>query len=335
MKTYEVREFGIEHLALVESSIPQAAANEVLVKFHAASLNYRDLLFVKGEYNPKARLPAIPFSDGAGEIHAVGADVKKWNVGDRVCPILMQGWLDGPLTTEKRRTAMGAGDLPGVLRENGTFDENGLVKIPDRLTFEQAATLPCAAVTAWNALVVSGNLQSGDTVLTLGTGGVSLFALQLAKLLGARVIITSGNDEKLEKAKRLGADETIHYKKTPEWDKEVLRLTNGAGVDHVIEVGGAGTLPKSLRSVRLGGHIAVIGVLAGPGEFDPRGLLMKAVRMQGILVGSRLMFEDMNKFIEANGMLPIIGKTVGFTEAGLALRYMESGEHFGKIVLRF
>ena len=236
---------------------------------------------------------------------------------------------------EKRRTTLGAGDLDGVLRDYGTFHEDGLVEIPEHLSFEQAATLPCAAVTAWNALIVSGSIKAGDTVLTLGTGGVSVFALQFAKMHGARVIVTSSSDKKLEKAKHLGADEIINYRTTPHWDKEVLRLVHGIGVDHVVELGGSGTLSKSLNCARIGGHVAVIGVLAGAGEFDPRSVLMKAVRMQGILVGSRRMFEDMNRAIENNQLKPVIDKTFAFTDAPEALRYMESGSHFGKIVIRF
>jgi NADPH:quinone reductase-like Zn-dependent oxidoreductase len=334
MKVYEVRQFGIENLVLAERDEPQPRANEVVVKFHAASLNYRDLMFVRGTYNPKGCLPVVPFSDGSGEVVAVGADAKKWKVGDRVCTIFTQAWLEGSLSIEKRRTTLGAGDLDGVLREYGTFNENGLVKIPGHVSFEEAATLPCAAVTAWHALVVSGNLKAGDTVLTLGTGGVSVFAMQFAKMHGARVIPTSSSDQKLTKAKELGVDEIINYKKTPDWDKEVLSLTNKIGADHVVEVGGAGTLSKSLNSVRIGGHVAVIGVLAGAGEFDPRSILMKAVRMQGILVGSRRMFEDMNKAIETNRMKPVIDKRFAFREVPEALRYMESGAHFGKIVIR-
>jgi len=335
MKVYELRQFGIENLALVERAEPQPGANEVVVKFHAASLNYRDLLFVKGLYNPKARLPAVPFSDGAGEVVAAGANVKKWQVGSRVCPIFTQAWTEGSLTAEKRRTTLGAGDVEGVLREYGAFDENGLVEIPEHLSFEQAATLPCAGVTAWNALIVSGQVKAGDSVLTLGTGGVSVFALQFAKMHGARVIATSSSDEKLEKAKRLGADEVINYKRTPDWYKEVLRLTDKLGIDHVVEVGGAGTLSKSLNAVRIGGHVAVIGILAGAGEFDPRSILMKAVRMQGLLVGSRRMFEEMNKAVESNGLKPVIDKTFAFEDAAAALRYMETGAHFGKVVVKF
>ena len=333
MKIYEVRQFGIENLVLAERVQPQPKANEVVVKFRAASLNYRDLMFVKGLYNPKAKLPAVPFSDGSGEVVAVGTDAKRWKIGARVCPIFTQDWQDGPLTIEKRRTTLGGGDLDGVLREYGAFDKEGLVEIPQHLSFEEAATLPCAAVTAWNALVVSGNLKAGETVLTLGTGGVSIFALQFAKMHGSRVIGTSSSDAKLQKAKELGADEIINYKKTPEWDKEVLLLTKGVGVDHVVEVGGAGTLAKSLNSLRIGGHVAMIGVLAGAGEFDPRVVLMKAVRMQGMLVGSRRMFEEMNNAIEGNRLKPVIDKIFSLKEVPEALRYMERGAHFGKIVV--
>lgn len=335
MRAYEVQQFGIENLALVNKEEPRADANGVIIKFHAASLNYRDLMFVKGTYNPKANLPAVPFSDGAGEVVSVGESVRKWKVGDRVCPIFTQGWIEGLPSAQKNRATLGAGALEGVLREYGAFNESGLVKIPDDLSFEEAATLPCAAVTAWNALVVSGNLKAGETVLTLGTGGVSIFGLQFAKMHGARVIISSSSDEKLERARALGANETINYKQRPDWDKEVLSLTNKIGVDHVIEVGGAGTLSKSLNSARVGGHVALIGVLASEGEFDPRIILMKGVRVQGIFVASRQMFEDMNSAIVVNRIKPVIDKVFPFEEAVEALKYMESGSHFGKIVIRF
>jgi NADPH:quinone reductase-like Zn-dependent oxidoreductase len=336
MKAYEVRQFGnIENLTLVERDEPQAAADEVVVRLRAASLNFRDLMFVKGVYNPRAKLPTVPFSDGAGEVVAVGERVTKWRVGDRVCPIFVQGWLEGSSSVQKNRMALGAGDLDGVLREYAAFNEDGLVRIPEHLSFEEAATLPCAAVTAWHALAVSGNLKAGETVLALGTGGVSVFALQLAKMHGARMIITSSSDEKLERARKLGADETINYKNTPAWDKEVLRLTNKLGVDHVIEVGGTGTLSKSLNAVRVGGHVALIGVLTTVGEFNPISVLMKSVRLQGVFVGSRQMFEDMNRAIEANHLKPVIDKTFAFAEVHEALKYMESGSHFGKIVVTY
>jgi NADPH:quinone reductase-like Zn-dependent oxidoreductase len=335
MRAYEYRQFGVENLVLAERDEPRAAAHEVVVRFRAASLNYRDLMFARGVYNPKARLPAVPLSDGAGEVVAVGGSVTRWKVGDRVCPIFTQGWIDGGPSAQKNRTALGAGELDGVLREYGAFDENGLVRIPEHLSFEEAATLPCAAVTAWNSLVESGRVKAGETVLTLGTGGVSVFAVQLAKMHGARVIATSSSDEKLARVRALGADETIHYKNTPDWDKEVLRLTNRLGVDHVVEVGGAGTLARSVNSVRVGGHVSVIGVLASGNDFNPVSVLMRSVRMQGIFVGSRQMFEDMNRAIEVTRLRPVIDRTFAFEEAREALKYMESGSHFGKIVIKY
>lgn len=337
MKAYEYRGFGLDNLTLVERDEPRAAAHEVVVKFHAASLNFRDLLFAKGLYNPKPHFPAVPLCDGAGDVVAVGEDVMRWRVGDRVSPIYFQGWIEGEYSAQKDRTIIGAGysGLDGVLRECGAFHEDGLVRLPEHLSYEEAAALPCAAVTAWNALIEVGKLKAGDTVLTLGTGGVAIFALQFAKMHGARVIATSSSDEKLARVRELGADKTINYKKTPDWDKEVLRLTDGIGVDHVVEVGGAGTLPKSVNAARIGGVISLIGVLATGSGFDPIHILLKTIRVQGILVGSRQMFEDMNRAIEANHLRPVIDRTFAFEEARKALDYLESGSHFGKIVLTF
>ena len=335
MKTYEIQEFGIDKLAIVDRATPEPRPNEVLVKFHAFSLNYRDLMLVRGEYNPRTKFPAVPFSDGAGEIVAVGGDVTKWKVGDRVCPIFMQGWAEGEVSAEAARTTLGGGsDWDGVLREFGAFSEESVVKIPEHLSYEEAATLPCAAVTAWNALAVSGGIKAGDTVLTLGTGGVSIFAMQFAKLFGAKVIATSSSDEKLERAKTLGAGDTINYRTREDWDKAVTEITGKRGVDHVVEVGGAGTIVRSVNAVRAGGHVAVIGVLTSGNDFNPVSLLMKAVRMHGIFVGSRKMFEDMNKAVEVNNLKPVIDKVFEFGEVRAALKYMESGSHFGKIVVR-
>ena len=333
MKAYEINEFGIENLALVEREKPEPQANEVLVKFHAASLNYRDLMMVKGFYNPKLKMPVVPLSDGAGEVAAVGESVTKWKVGDRVCPIFMQDWIDGEIDFQKARTALG-GDLDGCLREFGVFGENGLAAIPEHLSYEEAATLPCAAVTAHNALMVSGNIKIGDSVLLQGTGGVSIFALQFASVYGCRTIITSSSDEKLNRAKELGANDLINYKEREDWDKAVLDLTEKRGVDHVVEVGGAGTLQRSMNAARMGGHVAVIGVLAGKGDFNPATILMKAVKMQGIFVGSRQMFEDMNRLISQHSLKPVIDKTFAFDEAKDALKHMESASHFGKIVVK-
>lgn len=333
MKAYEIQEFGIENLALVEREKPKPEKNEVLVNFRATSVNYRDLMMVKGWYNPKLKMPLIPFSDGAGEIVEVGENVSKWKVGDRVMPIFMQGWINGGISFKKGKTALG-GDLDGCLREFGAFDEESVVEIPGHLSYEEAATLPCAAVTAWNALKVSGGLKEGETVLLLGTGGVSIFALQFANYMDAEIIITSSSDEKLGKADILGANHVINYKENPDWDEAVSVFTATRGVDHVVEVGGAGTLQKSLNSVRIGGHIAVIGVLASKGDFDPVLILMKSVRLQGIYVGSRAMFEEMNSFISEHLIKPVVDKTFDFTDAKEALKYMESGSHFGKIVVK-
>lgn len=335
MKAFQYESFGLDGLKRVDLPEPQPGPQEVAVRFRAASLNYRDLLFAWGVYNPKAPLPAIPLSDGAGEVIAVGNEVTRWKPGDRVCPIFTQGWLEGPYNAAKAATTLGAGDLPGVLREVGTFNEQSLVRIPDYLSFEEAATLPCAAVTVWNSLVVFGNLKAGETVLTLGTGGVSIFALQLAKLHGARVIATSSSDAKLERVRAMGVDETINYKTHPDWEKEVLRLTGGVGVDHVVELGGAGTIGKSIASARVAGKIGVIGVLAQGEGVNPMFVLMKTLALQGIFVGSREMFEHLNTAITTAKLKPVIDRTFAFDEAVAALRHMESGSHFGKIVLTY
>jgi NADPH:quinone reductase-like Zn-dependent oxidoreductase len=335
MKAFVFPQFGLENLTVIEREVPRPECDYVLVKFHAASLNYRDLMFAKGVYNPRAKLPAVPLSDGAGQVTAIGEKVTRWRVGDRVCPIFMQGWLEGDVSAEKGRTSLGGGDLEGVLREFGEFHESSLVRIPDHLSFEEAATLPCAGITAWNALVSLGKLKAGDTVLTLGTGGVSIFALQFAKMHGARVILTSSSDEKLARARSVGADETINYKQSPDWEKEVLRLTGGVGVDHVIELGGAGTVAKSVQSARVAGRVSLIGVLASGGGFDPVKVLMKSICVQGIYVGSRQMFDDMNRAITINQLRPIIDRSFPIDHVREALKYMESGAHFGKIVIRY
>jgi len=336
MKAYEVQQFGIDDLALVERGDPQPTGGEVLVKFHAASLNYRDLMVVEGTYNPRMKMPAVPLSDGAGEVIATGDGVSKWKVGDRVMPIFAQHWIDGPATAEKRQSSLGAGAYwDGVLRESAVFNEEGLVRVPDHLSYEEASTLPCAGVTAWHALAVSGRLKAGDTVLTLGTGGVSIFALQFARIFGARVISTTGSPEKEAKLRELGADEVINYRTREDWDTAVLEATGKRGVDHVVEVGGSGTLARSLNAVRFGGHVAMIGALTTSGSFDPIKLFMKSVRLQGLFVGSRTLFEEMNRAIEVAEMHPIVDRVFGFDEAREAMHYMKNGSHFGKVVIRY
>lgn len=334
MRAYEIQEFGIDKLALVERDTPEPGPNEVLVRMRAASLNYRDMMVVSGTYNPRMKLPAIPFSDGAGEVVAVGDAVSKWKIGDRVCSTVIPGWIDGEPSAEKSKTAIAAGGADGILREYAVFNEEAIVGVPEHLSFDEAATLPCAAVTAWNALVVSGKIKAGDTVLTLGTGGVSIFALQIAKHFGARVISTSSSIEKLETVRQLGADEAINYREREDWDKAVLELTDGRGVDHVVEVGGTGTLTKSVKSVRVGGHIALIGALDMAGEFNPVPIFMKGIRVQGIFIGSREMFEGLNAMMAASKIKPVVDRVFDFSEACEALKFMESGSHCGKIVIK-
>lgn len=333
MKAVQIERFGIDELAFNEIDRPTPMAGEVLVRMRASSLNYRDLMMVEGTYNSRLKLPLVPFSDGAGEVAEVGDGVSRWKVGDRVCPIFMQGWVDGELDYSKSKSTLG-GDLDGCLREYAAFNEAGLVRIPDHLSFEEAACLPCAGVTAWNALMVSGGLQKGDTVLCQGTGGVSLFALQFAKAAGAEVTITSSSNDKLERAKGLGADHVINYREREDWDTVALELTNKRGVDHVVEIGGPGTLQRSMRAVKTGGHIAVIGVVAGKGEFTNVPIFMKALKLIGVFVGSRVMFEDMNRFVTDKSIRPVVDSTFEFDQVRDALELMKSGGHFGKILVR-
>jgi len=334
MKAYQLQEFsGPDGLKLEDVPDPVPGPGQILIRLRAVSLNYRDLMVAKGVYNPKLRLPLVPISDGAGEVIAAGAGTRQYKGGERVVVPFMPGWLEGPPDEEKARSALGAGG-DGLLAEQAVLSEQALLPIPAHLGFEEAATLPCAGVTAWNAVVSSGGVKPGDTVLVQGTGGVSLFALQFARLAGARVIATSSSDEKLARARDLGAADGINYKTTPDWDRRARELTGGKGVDLIVEVGGAGTLPKSMRAVRIGGTIALIGVLTGAGEVNPMPALMKSIRIQGILVGSRSMFEDMNRAIETNQVRPVIDRVFPFEQAALALKHLESGAHFGKVVVR-
>jgi NADPH:quinone reductase-like Zn-dependent oxidoreductase len=326
--------FGLQNLALVERPDPRPGPGQVLVRLKAASLNFRDLLMVEGKYNPRQRLPLIPCSDGAGEVVEVGEEVTRVQPGDRVCGTFAQKWISGEPTRERLRATLG-GPLDGTLSELAVFNEEGVVKIPAHLTDEEASTLPCAAVTAWSALVTEGGLKGGDTVLVQGTGGVSLFALQLAKVLGARVIATSSQDEKLERVRRIGADGLINYREVPEWGKRVKELTDGIGVDNVVEVGGAGTLQQSLQAVRFGGTISLIGNLSGTKtEILLTHIFMQRIRVNGILVGHRESFEAMNRAIALHELRPIVDLIFSLEEAPAAFEHMAAGGHFGKIVVR-
>ena len=336
MRVVELQnKFGLESFVVTDRPRPEPGAGQVLVRVRAASLNYRDLLVATGAYDPRIKLPLIPLSDGAGEVAARGAGVTRLEVGDRVANLFMIKWKEGELTAEKAGSALGAAS-DGMLAEYVVLPEDAWVKFPEHLTFEQAATLPCAAVTAWNALMACDPVKPGDTVLVQGTGGVSLFALQFARTAGARVIITSSSDDKLALARQLGASEGVNYRTTPDWEVPVRAMTAGLGVDHVVEVGGAGTLPKSLKAVRTGGVISLIGVLTGgAGTFNPLPVLMKAVTLRGIFVGSGAMFEAMNEAILLHKLKPVVDRTFPFDQVREGLQLLQSGSHFGKIALRF
>jgi NADPH:quinone reductase-like Zn-dependent oxidoreductase len=329
--------FGLDNLKREQDPVSEPGRGEVLVRLRAASLNYRDLMIALGHYNPKMALPRILGSDAAGEVLAVGDNVTLFKPGDRVCSLFFQDWLDGEIQPLTGKSALG-GVIDGVFATARVLPETGLIHAPAHLSFEEAATLPCAALTAWNALVEQGRLRAGQTVLTLGTGGVSLFALQIAKLHGATVILTSSSDEKLARARQLGAIYTINYRSTPDWDKAAKELTSAVGVDHVIEVGGQGTITRSISAVRPAGHVHVIGVLsdtvadAGTG-IDVRPILSKSIHINGIYVGSRAMFARMNAAISANQLRPVIDRVFPLAEARAAFEHMRTGSHFGKIVL--
>lgn len=334
MKAWAIQDgFGVDSLTLIDRDEPQPGARQILVRVRAVSLNYRDLMVTKGAYNPRQKLPLVPCSDGAGEVVAVGGEVKSFKAGDRVASCFFQNWIDGEMTDAHARTSLGS-PSDGMLREYAVLEETGVVHTPTHLSDEEAACLPCAGLTAWNALVEAYHTKAGDVVLVQGTGGVSIFALQFARMMGAKVIATSSRDDKLERVREMGAGETINYKTTPEWGKSARELTMGKGVDAIVEVGGAGTLAQSFTGIRRGGTVALIGVLTGAGEVDPRAVLMNAIRLQGIYVGSRRMFEDMNHAISLHEMHPVIDRVFPMTEAREALQYMESGNHFGKIVIR-
>ena len=333
MKVFELRGFGFDQLAPVERPAPEPGPGEVLVRLRAVSLNYRDLLVVQGKYNPRLKLPRVPVSDGAGEVAAVGEGVTAWKAGDRVVIPFMPGGRNGPLCAAKAATALG-GDVDGLLCEFAVIPADVLLPVPPHLSFEQAATLPCTGVTAWHGLFLAGNLQSGQTLLLQGTGGVSLFGLQFGKMAGATTILISSSDAKLERARALGADHTINYKTEPAWDKRVLEITGHRGVDLTLEVGGTGTLSKTCRATAFAGHISLIGVLSGiAGEVQIGHILHKALTVHGIYVGSREMFEAMNAAIVQHKLEPVIDRIFPFAESVAALQHMESGQHFGKIVI--
>jgi NADPH:quinone reductase-like Zn-dependent oxidoreductase len=328
-------DFGIDALTFDTYDVSAPGPQDVLVRMHAVSLNQRDLMIAEGRYGPGQQQPRILGSDGAGDVVAIGSDVTAFKPGDRVVAGFFRDWVDGELTFEASGTAFGGG-IDGTLTTHMLMPEHALVRIPDALTYEDAATLPCAAVTAWHALSSTGNIGPNDTVLLLGTGGVSVVALQIAKILGAKTIITSSSDEKLTRAKALGADETINYNAMPDWDKRVRELTGKRGVSHVVETGGGATLALSLSACAMHAQVSIIGLISGAeATIDLRQILGRCVRVQGIYVGSVQMLREVAEAMAAAGAHAVIDQTFSFADAKDALRSLKAAEHFGKILITF
>ncbi len=333
MRLYRLpRQTGLNDLTFTEADAPKCGRGQVMVRMRAASLNFRDLSVANGTYMLSALPPdLVPLSDGAGEVVEVGDGVTRVKPGDRVAGIFMQGWLGGDIEPQHGQTALG-GAIDGVLAEYVVFDEQGLVHIPEHLSYQQAATLPCAAVTAWNALYGLHPLQPGQTVLILGTGGVSIFALQFARAAGARVIATSSSDDKLERVRAMGASDGINYKANPEWQDRVRDLTDGHGADQVVEVGGPGTLGRSLAAARNGGVVTLIGVLTR-GQIDPLAIFKSGTIVRPIYVGSRQMFEAMNRAISQHRLEPVIDRVFPLEDAKGAYEHLKGATHLGKVVI--
>ncbi|MCP4765204.1 MAG: NAD(P)-dependent alcohol dehydrogenase [Gammaproteobacteria bacterium] len=333
MRAYEiVSDGGVDALALNERKSPEPGKGEILVAVRASSINYRDLSTIEDPVPRGIVFPLVPNSDGAGEVIAVGDGVTRFKVGDRVAGCFFQKWSDGGISAAAMASAMG-GAIDGVLAEKVVLNEAGAVHIPPHLSYEEGATLPCAGLTAWNCLVEQGGLKPGKTALFLGTGGVSIIGLQIAKMMGARAIITSSSEAKLARASELGADELINYRENPDWQARVLELTDGTGVDVTIETGGGGTLEKTMEATRIGGTISLIGVLTG-GTINPTTVMRKSIRLQGVYVGSRRMFEDMNAALTLNRVHPLIDQVFEFEDARAAYHRMRGAGHFGKLVVK-
>lgn len=324
---------GFENLVLRDRDVPEPRRHEIIIRVRATALNYRDVEIVGGSYHTAFKLPLVPVSDGVGEVVAIGEDVTRFKVGDRVCGAFWQRWVAGDFDMAEPSYQLG-GPIDGLLAEYARLDEQGAVPAPGNLSDIEAATLPCAGVTAWHALFTKGRLRAGQTVLVLGTGGVSIFALQFAANAGARVIVTSSSDEKLERARALGAHETVNYRRNPDWSTEVVRLSDG-GVDHVLETVGPTTFEQSLRSTRRCGQINVIGYLGGTeGSINPLEIFRRQVTVRGIPVGSRSSFEAMNRAIEIGDIHPVVDRIYPWTDAVDALRHVKGGGHFGKVALQ-
>lgn len=339
MLRYEIREpKGIDGIQRYEAPEPRPGPGQVLIEMKAWSLNYRDLAMPRGGYPRNEKVlrdpPLVPLSDGAGVVLEVGAGVTRVAPGDHVIGSFLQGWVDGAVDEAQYFTALG-GAIDGLLAERVVLGQEGVVKVPASLGFDEAATLPCAGVTAWSALR-EGGLHAGQSLLVLGTGGVSSFGLQLGKAMGARVLVTSSSDAKLEKAKALGADVCINYTSQPDWDEVAREHTGGVGVDHVLEVGGPGTLERSYRAARIGGTVSLIGVLSGASAPNPSPMtaMFNRLVVRGIYVGSRRALEELVSAVSVNHLQPVIDRVFSFDEVREAYRYLKSGKHFGKVVIR-
>lgn len=337
MRAWEVQDaWGVERLKQVEApEPPPPGPGQVAVRIHAASLNFRDLKTIEGMAPAPENLRLVPFSDGAGEVVAVGDGVTRVKIGDRVCPTFFQGWVDGPPTGKKRANALGSLQEPGVLQDIRLLSQEGVSRFPEHMTYIEAATLPCAALTAWRALMVEGGLKAGQNVLVEGTGGVSIFGLQISKMAGASVTVTSSSDEKLKRAEALGADHLVNYREIPEWGRKVRELTGGSGVDQIIEVGGAGTIDQAISAAGVYCNILIVGALAGNAQMTLQAALGKNLKLHGISVGSRIHFEDMCRAMGEHRLKPVVDRVYGFEEVPAALRAMQGGEHFGKICIDF
>jgi NADPH:quinone reductase-like Zn-dependent oxidoreductase len=333
MRVWEiVSDGGIDALQLAERPLPEPGPGEVRVRIRASSINYRDLATVEDPVARRLPYPTVPNSDGAGEVTAVGPGVTSLEPGDRVAGCFFQDWEAGECSVAAMQSALG-GARQGVLAEEVVLAERGVVAIPGHLDFAEAATLPCAALTAWHALTRPRPVVAGETVLLLGTGGVSVFAQQFCRLMGARTIVTSSSDDKLARMRGLGAEGTVNYRADPDWEQAVVGMTGG-GVDRVIEVGGPGTLQKSIAATRVGGTVALIGILTGAaGQVVPTDIMRKSLTVRGIYVGPRRMFDEMNRAVAAHGLRPVIDRRFAFDDAREAYRTMRSARHFGKLVI--
>jgi NADPH:quinone reductase-like Zn-dependent oxidoreductase len=333
VRAWEIPAFGLDRLTLVDRPRPALGPRQARVAVKAVSLNYRDHLMIAGSYDPRLSLPTVPCSDASGEVIELGAGATRFRLGERVITSFAQRWIAGAPTHEKLRSTLG-GPLPGTLATELALDEEGLVRAPSHLSHEESATLPCAGLTAWHALVDQGGLAAGQSVLVQGSGGVSIFALQIARAMGARVIATSSRADKRERLLAMGASDVIDYVADRDWGKTVKRLADGRGVDHVVEVGGAGTLAQSLRAVAVGGTVHVIGILSGTSEpLAITPILMNEVRLQGIMVGPRESLEALVRMVDTLRLRPVIDRIFPFEEARTAIAHLASGAHFGKIVL--